>query len=114
MATKKEILNLLKNTYCRLKPSKIEGVVVFAIKDIAKNKNPFLGVASPKWVEFKSSELKGLDKEVLRMIGGFFTIEKNNTVYIPERGLNGIDISYFLNNSKTPNLKIVGDGKNQP
>jgi SET domain-containing protein len=110
MATKKEILNLLKNTYCRLKPSKIEGVGVFAIRDILKNKNPFLGIINQKWVEFKLSELKGIDKEVLKMVDSFFVIEKDKTVYVPERGLNGIDMSFFVNNSEKPNLKIIGDG----
>ena len=45
------------------------------------------------------------------MIDDFFVIEKDGTVYIPETGLNGLDVSYFLNNSKKPNLRIVGDGK---
>ena len=109
--TKQKILNNLKNTYCRLKPSKIEGVGVFAIKDIRKGVNPFFGVKSQKWFKFNKSELKKIDKELLKMVDGFFVIEKDKTVYIPEEGLNGMDISFFLNNSKNPNLKIVGDGK---
>ena len=45
------------------------------------------------------------------MIDDFFVIEEDKSVYVPENGLNGMDISFFLNNSKNPNLKIVGDGK---
>jgi len=114
MINKKNILlNNLKNTCCRLKSSKIEGVGVFAIKNIAKGKNPFIGIKNGKWHKFKMSELKKLDKEVLKLVDDFCVIEKDNTVYIPETGLNGIDISFFVNNSKKPNLKIIEDGKNE-
>ncbi len=110
MATKKEVLNCLKNTYCRLKPSKIEGVGVFAVRDIPKNVNPFKGVQNQRWYEFKLSELKSLDKELLKMIDNFFVIEKNKTVYIPRLGLNTMDMSFYVNNSKTPNIKTIDDG----
>ena len=42
MSIKQTILEHLKNNiYCRLKPSKIHGVGVFAIRNIPKNTNPF-------------------------------------------------------------------------
>ncbi|MEI7425106.1 MAG: SET domain-containing protein [Candidatus Staskawiczbacteria bacterium] len=110
---KQKILKDLKNTCCRLRASKIEGVGVFAIKDIPKGKDPFPGIKNGKWHKFDIKELKNLDKTVLAMIDDFFVIEDNSNVYIPEIGLNGIDISFFLNNSKNPNLKIVGDGKDE-
>jgi len=114
MINKKNIiLNYLKNTYCRLMASDIEGVGVFAIRDIPKGKNPFLGIKNGKWRKLEIKNLKRLDKEVLKMIDDFFVIEKNGSVYIPETGLNGIDISFFVNNSKNPNLKIIEDGKNE-
>ena len=113
MEKKKEILKNLKNTYCRLRASKIEGVGIFAIRDIPKGKDPFAGIKQPKWHKFEAKEIKNLDKEVLKMIDDFFVIEDDGSVYIPETGLNGIDISFFVNNSKNPNLKIVGNGKDE-
>ncbi|MEK7061659.1 MAG: SET domain-containing protein [Patescibacteria group bacterium] len=109
---KKEILNNLKNTYCRLKPSKIEGIGVFAIKDIPKGKNPFLGIKQQRWYKFQISELKSLGKEILPLVDSFFVIHKNGTVEISESCLNGMDISYYLNNSKKPNIKTIDDGEN--
>ena len=100
----------MKNTYCRLKPSKLNGVGVFAIRDIPKNKNPFLGVREQNWYEFKTSDLKNLDKATLEMVDDFFVIEKDNKVLIPEHGLNGMDISFFLNRSKNPNVKTTDEG----
>ena len=108
---KEKILESLKNTYCRIKPSKIEGVGIFAIRNIPKNTNPFYGCINQKWHKVDFNDYKKMDKEILKMIDDFFVIEQDKTVYVPEKGLNGMDISFFLNDSKKPNLKIVGDGK---
>ena len=107
----KKLLNTLKNTYCRLKPSKIEGIGVFAIRDIPKNTNPFLGIQKQKWLKINLQELMSLDEEILKMIDDFFTVNEK-TVYLPKSGLNGMDISFFLNSSKTPNVKIKDDEVN--
>ena len=109
--SKEKVLKILKNTYCRLKPSKTEGVGVFAIRDIPENTNPFYG-SKQKWHKFNISELKDLDKEILGLINDFFVIEEDETVLIPEFGLNGMDISFFLNHSKNPNLKTIDEGFN--
>lgn len=95
----------MENTDCRLKPSKISGVGIFAIKNIPQGKRLFLNGRREKWHNFKLSELKKLDKETMKMINDFFVIEKNKTVKIPNFGLNGMDISFFLNQSKKPNVK---------
>lgn len=110
---KKEILKKLKNTYCRLQPSGIEGVGVFAIRNIPKGINPMIPpkeALDARWYEFKTSELKGLDKGVARMIDDFLVIEEDKTVMVPEHAFNGMDISFFVNNSKTPNMKTTDDG----
>jgi SET domain-containing protein len=109
---KQKILDNLKNTYCRLKPSRIEGVGIFAIRDIPKGINPFLGTKKQVWHKFQISELKPLGKEILSLIDSFFVIHKDGTVYISDSCLNGMDISYFLNNSKKPNVKTTDDGEN--
>ncbi len=103
-------LHFLKNTYCRIKPSKIGGVGIFAIRDIPKNTNIFLGQNEQKWYRFKIEELNNLPQGVMNMIDDFFVIEKDKTVLIPERGLNSIDISFFLNHSKKPNTKTIDEG----
>jgi len=108
---KEEILKRLKNTYCRLQPSTVEGVGVFAVRDIPKNINPFeIMLKDSQWYKFDTSELKKLDKEIFKMIDDFCVIEKDKTVYIPEHALNSMDISFFVNNSETPNLKTIDEG----
>ena len=107
---KVKILKRLKNTYCRLRPSTIEGVGVFAIRDIPKNINPFQGVKNQRWYKFDIAQLKKLNKEILKMVDDFYVIEKNKTVLIPEYALNGMDISFLVNNSESPNLKTIDGG----
>jgi SET domain-containing protein len=110
MDIKKIALKNLRNTYCRLKISPRHGVGVFAIRDIPKNFNPLKGLKRQKWVEINISELKNMEKDVMRMIDDFYVIEKNGKVEVNEGGLNGMDISYFFNDSKTPNIKRINGG----
>jgi SET domain-containing protein len=107
---KQEVLNILKNTYCRLKSSKISGVGVFAVRNIPKGINPFRGQIDQKWHKFKMSELKKLDSEILKMIDDFFVIELDGTLTIPKSGLNGMDMSFYVNHSAKPNVKTIDNG----
>jgi SET domain-containing protein len=109
-SVKKELLKELKNTYCRLQPSAIEGVGVFAIRPIPAGTNPFK-VKKQKWIKFQLAELRGLDKQILKMVDDFFVIEKDGSVYIPDQAINGMNISFFLNNSKKPNVETIDDGE---
>ncbi len=107
---KLKVLNLLQNTYCRLKSSKVSGVGVFAVRDIPKGKNIFLGQIDEKWYKFHVSELKKIDPEVMEMIKDFFVIEKDQTLTIPKSGLNGMDMSFYPNHSDKPNIKTIDNG----
>lgn len=107
---KKQLLESLQDTYCRLKPSTIEGVGVFAIRNIPKGVNPFKGIKQQKWYELNIRDLKGLDESVLEMIHAFFVVEENGDFLIPELLLNGMDISFFINNSGKPNVKTIDKG----
>ncbi|MDO8407884.1 MAG: SET domain-containing protein [bacterium] len=109
---KQKILNGLKNTYCRLQPSQIQGIGVFAIKDIPKGTDPFPGVPEVAWYKFDMAELTDLDETQRAFLDSFFVIHKDGTVYLSSTGLNGMNISYFLNNSDTPNVKTIDDGEN--
>ncbi|MFH1192984.1 MAG: SET domain-containing protein [Candidatus Jorgensenbacteria bacterium] len=110
MSSKKSVLKKLENTYCKIKPSSLQGVGVFAIRDIPATIDPFKGIREQKWVEFNVSELRHLGKDIMKMIDDFCVIEKDKTVLISEYALNGMDISFFLNNSESPNLKTIDGG----
>jgi hypothetical protein len=107
---KKELLEKIKNTYCRLRASDLEGVGVFAIRDIPAEIDPFQ-TGMLNWVKFQMDELKDLDEGILKLVDDFCVIEEDKSVWIPERGFNGMDISFFVNNSKEPNLKTIDGGE---
>jgi len=107
---RKQILQKLKNTYCRIKPSPVEGVGVFAIRDIPKGINPFQGIQKQKWFEFDMKDIRIEDPEIKKMMDDFFVIEENKKVFVPENALNGMDISFFVNHSENPNIETVDGG----
>ena len=113
LSKKHLIKNLENDVYTRIKPSKY-GVGVFAIKDIPKGKNPFLITgnknSNPRILNINQDELINVDKEVQKMIVDFYFKDNKNNFGIPINGLNSNDITFYLNSSTTPNLKIVDDG----
>ena len=103
---KNKILKNLQNTYCRLQPSKY-GVGVFAIRDIPKNTDPFLNCRKVRWFKFTKKEISKLPSEVAKMIKEFYGTD-GNYHYIPSHGLNGNDISFYMNHSRKPNIWSKG------
>lgn len=102
--TKKQLLrHLAKDVYCRLGVSKIQGIGVFAIRDIPKGTDPFVGSFRLSYVSISDDELKKNHPEVKKMLGAFFIKEKGK-VLVPKCGLNGMDISFYLNHSDQPNI----------
>lgn len=100
--------NFKKDIYCRIGVSRIQGVGVIAVRDISKGANPFKGARDYKLIPFKKDELEKLNPEVLRMANDFFA-QDGEDLLVPEGGLNSIDISFFMNHSKNPNVKVGAD-----
>jgi len=107
--TKKELWwDLKENTYCRIMPSKIHGVGVFAIKNIPKGTWIFKSCRATRYYKFYKKELKKLPEKVRQYVLDMFPCE-GDYYFVPRFGLNNIDISYFTNYSQRPNLGIKKD-----
>ena len=107
---KKEVLKALDRVYCRLAPSKIHGVGVFAIRDIPKGTNPFTDSPSIAFVKVKPTELSRQQAVIRKLIEDFCPLQKGR-FYLPAKGMGAIDVSYYLNTSKTPNMLEQGEGE---
>jgi SET domain-containing protein len=111
---KKSLLfNLNNETFCRLRPDKHGGVGVFAIKTIPKGVNPIKtpkGLLSQRIINIPDEEVQKMDPNVAKMIKDFY-VQIDGKWGIPYLGLNSIDISFYLNHSDKPNMKIVEDDK---
>lgn len=101
----RQILRRIRKTYCRIRRSQIEGVGIVAVRDIPANTNPFYGIYPQKWYRIPVSQIREYDAELYKMIDDFYVIETDGTAWVPEHALNGMDISFFLNHSDTPNIQ---------
>lgn len=95
--------HLKHEVYCKLGVSKIHGVGVFALRDIAQGTQPLKTMVSRKEKKFSRAELKEIPSSVRKHMADFCLIESGR-VFVPEIGLNAVNISVYLNHSKTPNL----------
>ena len=107
--TKEEIIKDFENNiYCRIQPSAIHGVGVFAIRNIPKGTNPFITYTNIETIAIPEKEIienKNIPDTVKKMIKDFYVIQNGN-FYCDARSLNEINITYFLNHSDTPNLDV--------
>lgn len=101
MSLNKIILEAHNDIYCKIAPSDIHGVGVFAIKDIPENIVIFRDIS-----EFIAVNKKFLDRiniNVAKLYKNFF-VSDEDCIWIPKSGINKIDISFYLNHSENPNV----------
>lgn len=113
MSKKKLIDHLVRDVYCRLGVSKVSGIGVIAIKDIPAGVDPFkhLSREKQKIITLTQSDLKGASAGVKKLIKDFFGLSNNKTLDVLYAGPNYIDISFYMNYSKRPNVTITGGNK---
>jgi hypothetical protein len=98
---------VLRDCYCRLQPSNIHGIGVFAIRDIPNGRNPFKTL--PKYSDFgyvriTEGELAELPPKLSELIRSLF-IPSCGTRYVPNYGMNIIYLNGYLNHSAKPNMR---------
>lgn len=104
---KKDLIEYLRyNVYCRLMPSKIHGVGVFAIKPIPKGIKVFKN-ESLNFFLIDKEDLIGVDDNVKNMINDFF-VAHNNKYIITSNAFKELTISQYINHSDSPNIDIFG------
>ena len=111
----KLIKHLNTQVFCRLKPSSIHGIGVFAIKDIPLGTNPFKftdNICSHyNGIQLSRSDVINLENdEVRKIIYDFISPNQDESYYIPALGPNSFDITFYLNHDSNPNIDIVSDG----
>lgn len=90
--------------YCKLAPSPIHGVGVFAIKEIPSNTVIFR--SKIEWVEVPTKFLHRINANVADLYESLlYKDEVREIIYIPKTGFSSIDISFYLNHSATPNCR---------
>src|SRR5690242_11896099 len=112
--TRTQLLHrVLADCYCRLRPSPIHGIGVFAVRDIPRGRNPFKTLpkyARPGYVRVTDAELDALPPGLSDMIRTLF-VPTDGTMYLPTSGMNIVYLIAYLNHSDTPTLR-TSDGFN--
>ena len=109
MNRKQLLHNLFDETYCRLRPSPIHGVVVFAVRDIPAGTDPFNGCYRGQSTRLSPADLEGLDPAARRMVDDYCVV-RWGSIWACSRGLNAVDVQYYLNHSDAPNVVARDDG----
>ncbi len=105
------LAELSNNTYVMLKPSPIEGIGVFAIKDIPKGCRDMFSKpdTNDKWITVPKTEVEALPPHAQFIIGNYCLYDDEN-YFIPDHGFKKIDVSLFLNHADISNIISINDG----
>jgi SET domain-containing protein len=98
--------HLQTEVYCRLGISPVHGIGVFAIKDIPKGAKPLVSLIKIKEYSFSKKEINKLSASVRKEIR-MFCYYDNDEFLIPSIGLNVMNMAFYMNHSKTPNVKYL-------
>lgn len=110
--TKAELLaELSNNTFVMLKPSPIEGIGVFAIKDIPKGCRQMFSKPdiNDKWITVTKKEVAALPPHAGFIVGNYCLYDDEN-YFVPDNGFKKIDLSLFLNHADSPNIISINEG----
>jgi SET domain-containing protein len=89
--------------YARLRPSKIHGIGVFAIRTIDKGVFIFTGDENPiVWIN--KADLGNLPLEIEKLYQDFAVIKNNDTLYGCPKNFNVLTVGWYLNHSEDPNV----------
>jgi SET domain-containing protein len=98
---------VLGDCYCRLQPSDIHGIGVFAVRDIPKERNPFMTLTKYDnigYFRITESEMAALPPRLADAIKALF-IPTNGVMHVPNHGTNVIRLNSYLNHSTAPNMR---------
>jgi SET domain-containing protein len=110
--TEEQLINeLSRNTYVMLKPSPLEGVGVFAVREIPRGCRDMFSKPDPDdtWITVSKTEVELLPPHAKFMVENYCLFDKDS-YFIPDHGFKKMDISLFINHSDTPNIRSIDDG----
>tara|TARA_B100000287_G_scaffold420019_1_gene458913 strand:+ start:249 stop:680 length:432 start_codon:yes stop_codon:yes gene_type:complete len=104
MISKQDVIDFLKNDYyCRIKPSLIHGVGVFAIKDIPRGVNPFIPFEDSVNFNFQLDELSDVNTNIVNVFESRY-FSPSDGVNIVLNKCNTTHYVDYINHSLKPNV----------
>lgn len=109
--TKEQLLHQLQqDTYVMLKPSPIEGIGVFAIRDIPKGCRTIFSTGIGDWIKFSFAEVEKLPPHSRNLVETYCLYDEEN-YFVPDYGFKLMDMALYLNHSAQFNVASVNDGE---
>jgi hypothetical protein len=106
--SKRRLLKNLEKCYCRVQPSTLHGVGVFAIRRIPKGINPFELPIPAELTGLTDADIRPLPPGIKEMIRQY-AVKQNGRYVLSTLGFNLLDLEYFVNHSDKPNLIFDDD-----
>lgn len=111
---KEELLAELRcKTYVMIKPSPIEGIGVFAIRDIPKGCRDMFSASvnnKDEWIKIPKTDIEELPAYSKTLVETYCLYDDEN-YYVPENGFKKMDLVNFLNHSDIPNIISINEGE---
>ena len=109
--TKEQLLHQLQqDTYVMLKPSPIEGIGVFAIRDIPKGCRTIFSAEIGEWIKVSFEEVEKLPPHSRNLVETYCLYD-DEQYFVPDYGLKMMDMALYLNHSSRFNIASVNDGE---
>jgi SET domain-containing protein len=110
MDIKQLLAELQSDTYVMIKPSPLDGIGVFAIKDIPKGCRTMFSKNIGEWIKIPKAEVELLPAHSKTLIETYCLYDDEN-YFIPDYGFKVMDLVNFLNHSDEPNITSINDGE---
>ena len=93
-----------------LKPSPIEGIGVFAIRDIPKGCRTIFSAGIGEWIKVSIDEVEKLPAHSRNLVETYCLYDEEN-YFVPSYGFKLMDTVLYLNHSAQFNIASVNDGE---
>ena len=110
MTKEQLLLELQQDTYVMLKPSPIEGIGVFAIRDIPKGCRTIFSAGIGEWIKVSIDEVEKLPAHSRNLVETYCLYDEEN-YFVPDYGFKIMDLVLYLNHSTQFNMISVNDGE---
>ncbi len=105
------LAELRDDTWVMLRPSPIEGVGVFAVRDIPKGcRSMFSKPDAPEqWVSVTRAEVDALPAHARGLVENYCLYDAEH-YFIPATGFKKMDLVCYVNHADEPNIVSIEDG----
>jgi SET domain-containing protein len=110
MNTKALLEELTRNTYVMIKPSPIDGIGVFAIRDIPKGCRELFSRGIGDWIKVPKTDVDALPAHSKTLVETYCLFDEDS-YFIPDYGFKIMDLVNFLNHSEEPNIISINEGE---